>query len=129
MGITKATVSAIAVLAVQVIVVLVIMSSNPDSWMQVILGIVTYLILLASTYLVSKEYYFKDYKINDPVREGLAIGAFISIILGVVLLSANELSYLSSNYMGFLYFAVALIPAITTIVAIDEITGKSTTSL
>ena len=37
---------------------------------------------------------------------------------------ANSATSKPANYMGFLYFAVALIPAITTIVAIDAKAAK-----
>lgn len=125
----KAAVSALAILVVQTIL---LMWLNTFTFMtgfflqhvQVSLGIVSYLILLILTYWVSRGYYFRDYKISDPVKEGLELGIFLSAVSSLFFLSAYGLNGTFSEYMGFLFFAVALIPAITTIVAIDAKTSK-----
>jgi hypothetical protein len=129
---SKAIISALLVFVVQGILILpsLINGTYPLSslWpgLDLLNGVVIFLALLASAYLVSRKYYFRDSKIDEPVGEGLLLGIFISIIMGVYLLIGYYLGpYSSSFFLGAsIMVGVGLIPAVTTIAALDAKAAK-----
>jgi len=125
MDVKRAIISALAILLVQVALILPVIIANPYAsgslWVgtELFLGIASCLVLLASTYLIAKKYYFGDSNVDNPLRDGLVIGIILSVVFVVALLYAGHSAYSALPQIQSLNLMVGLIPAVTVLAAVD----------
>ena len=76
-------------------------------------------VMLLAAYIIPTRYYFKNMKIEDPVREGLLLGLLFSVTFAV---GMSVMQYLGMFYVWdwSIVLSVAMTPTVTVVAAIDS---------